>query len=190
MARHLRAAFAAALLALLPAIAAAQSSGASGASAPSPQGEPFVLGAILRVVARSLGSEAVVGRVDSLRGEWVVLDTVAPRMDGSLFEANIVPVDQYRFVAIRAQDMRTVDVRTGNSKFGGMVRYGLFGVGIGGLVGALSNGQGINPSGADFLSGFVIGGTVGGLVGGTLGYLTGKDSWLRIPPPYYLNAPR
>ena len=187
MERHLRATFAAAFLALLPALAAAQ---ASGASAPSPQGEPFVLGAILRVAARSLGSEAVVGRVDSLRGEWVVLDTVAPRMDGSLFEANVVPVDQYRFVAIRAQDMRTVDVRTGNSKFGGMIRYGLIGVGIGGLVGALSNGQGINPSGADFLSGFVIGGTMGGVVGGTLGYLTGKDSWLRIPPPYYLNAPR
>ncbi len=185
--RRLRTSLLAALVAVAPALASAQ---ASGASAPSPQNEPFVLGAILRVVARSLGPDPIIGRVDSLRGEWVVLDTVAPRQDGSLFEANVVPIDQFRFVAVRAQDMRTVDVRTGNSKFGGMLRYGLIGAGVGGAVGALSNGQGINPSGADFASGFVIGGAVGGIIGGTLGYLSGKDSWQRIPPPYYLNAPR
>jgi hypothetical protein len=189
IARGLRRVGLAFAFALLPALAGAQASGA-GAPATTPHNEPFVLGAVLRIAARSLGSDPIVGRVDTLRGEWVVLDTVAPRMDGGLFQDNIVPVDQYRFVAIRAQDIRTVDVRTGTSKVGGMVRYGLIGVGVGGLVGALSNGQGINPSGADFASGFVIGGIAGGIIGGTLGYLSGKDSWQRVPPPYYLNAPR
>ena len=187
--RGLRLAFLGIACVALPTLSGAQSP-ASGTSAAVPQNEPFVLGAVLRIVARSLGSEPIVGRVDSLRGEWVVLDTVAPRMDGGLFQDNVVPVDQYRFVAIRAQDMRLVDVRTGNSKVGGMLRYGLIGLGIGGLVGALSNGQGINPSGADFASGFVIGGVAGGIIGGSLGFLSGKDSWQRIPPPYYLNAPR
>ena len=170
-----------------PALARAQQ---SGAEAPTVHKEPFVLGAVLRIVARSLGSDPIIGRVDSLRGEWVVLDTVAPRMDGGLFEANTVPVDQFRYVALRAQDLRTVEVRTGTSKAGGLIRYGLLGAGVGGLVGALSNGQGINPSGADFASGFVIGSIAGGLIGGTLGYLSGKDSWRMISPPYYLNAPR
>ena len=189
IARGLRHALFLVACAAMPTVGGAQSSG-SGTSAAVPQNEPFVLGTVLRIVARSLGSEPIVGRVDSLRGEWVVLDTVAPRMDGGLFQDNIVPVDRFRFVALRAQDIRTVDVRTGNSKLGGMARYGLIGLGVGGLVGALSNGQGINPSGADFASGFVIGGVAGGLIGGTLGYLSGKDNWQRIPPPYYLNAPR
>ncbi len=189
IARRARAAITALAVALLPASAGAQ---ASGASSPArvPQNEPFVLGAVLRIVARSLGSDPIIGRVDSLRGEWVVLDTVAPRQGGGLFDANIVPVDQYRFVAIRAQDMRSVDVRTGTSKTGGLIRYGLIGAGAGGLVGALSNGQGVNPNGSDFVSGFVIGGIAGGIIGGTLGYFSGKDSWEKIAPPYYLNAPR
>jgi hypothetical protein len=179
-----------AVAALLPAAASGQQSGASAPAPSAPQNEPFVLGAVLKVVARSIGSDPVVGRVDSLRGEWVVLDTVAPRMDGGLFESNVVPVDRYRFLAVRAQDIRSVEVRTGNSKLTGMIKYGLIGFGIGGAIGGLSNGQGYNPSGADFFRGFLIGGTAGGLIGGTLGYMSGNDNWRKVPGPYYLNAPR
>jgi hypothetical protein len=190
IARAARALLLVAAIATLPAPAVSQQSGASAPSGPSPHNEPFVLGAVLKIVARSLGSEPVVGRVDTLRGEWVVLDTVAPRMDGGLFESNTVPVDRFRFLAVRAQDIRSVEVRLGNSKVTGIFKYGLIGAGVGGLVGGLSNGQGINPQGSDFLSGFLIGASVGGIIGGTLGYFSGNDHWQKIPGPYYLNAPR
>ena len=108
---------------------------------------------------------------------------------GGLFEANVVPVDRFRYVSLRAQDIRSVEVREGTSKTGGMIRYGLIGMGVGGLVGALSNGQAVNPTGNDFASGFVVGGIAGAVIGGTLGYLSGKDTWIKVPGPYYLNAP-
>ncbi|MBI3790979.1 MAG: hypothetical protein HY275_08880 [Gemmatimonadetes bacterium] len=177
-------------VAAFPIAARAQQSATAAPQPGAVHNEPFVLGAVLKIVARSLGSDPVVGRVDSLRGEWVVLDTVAPRMDGGLFESNTVPVDRFRFLAVRAQDIRSVEVRTGNSKLTGVLKYGLIGAGVGGLVGGLSNGQGVNPSGADFLSGFLIGASVGGVVGGTLGYFSGNDHWKKVPGPYYLNEPR
>ena len=194
IAARLCAVVAAVSLAALPAAAPAQQSGTSSPRAasaePSVHNLPFVLGAVLKVVSRSLGSDPVVGRVDSLRGEWVVLDTVAPRLDGGLFEANIVPVDQFRYVAVRAQDLRSVEVREGVSKVGGMIRYGLIGLAVGGVVGGLSNGQGVGDSGGGFGAGFVIGGAAGAIIAGTLGYLSGRDLWRIVPGPYYLNAPR
>ena len=187
---RLRAVLALSALVILPSLSTAQPAGTTApALGAAVHNAPFLMGAVLRVVARSLGSEPIVGRVDSLRGEWVVLDTVAPRLNGGLFEANVVPVDQFRYVSLRAQDIRSVEVREGTSKTGGMIRYGLIGMGVGGLVGALSNGQAVNPTGNDFASGFVVGGIAGAVIGGTLGYLSGKDTWIKVPGPYYLNAP-
>ena len=191
-AARLRAAVVAGAVALLPAVALAQQSGTSSppAAEPSVHNLPFVLGAVLKIVARSLGSDPVVGRVDSLRGEWVVLDTVAPRLDGGLFEANIVPVDQFRYVAVRAQDLRSVEVREGVSRASGVLRFGLIGLAVGGVVGGLSNGQGVSDSGGGFGPGFLVGGAAGAIIGGTLGYLSGHDLWRKVEGPYYLNAPR
>ena len=68
------------LCAAAPTLACAQQTSVPAATtAPDPHNAPFVKGAVLRITARTLGSEPIVGLVDSLRGDVVVLDTVAPR---------------------------------------------------------------------------------------------------------------
>lgn len=150
--------------------------------------QPFVIGNVLRVVARSLGPEPIVGTVDSLRGDVVVLDTIRPR-NGGLFDSGIVPVDAFRFVAVRAADLRTVDLRTGTSRSGGAVRTGIWGAVIGGTTLAIGNLPQRNPSLSDFAGGFAIGAAIGGGIGALIGSYNGRERWQRISGPYYLSAP-
>lgn len=183
-----------ALLAL--AIAAAPSTGAAQAvAAPANppaaevQNQPFVLGNVLRVVARSLGPEPIVGIVDSIRGDVVVLDTIKPRQTGGLFESGIVPVDAFRYVAVRASDLRTVEIRTGTSRSGGAISSGIWGALIGGAVLGVGNLPQRNPTVGDFAGGFAVGAALGGGIGAMLGYYSGRERWQRISGPYYLSAP-
>lgn len=177
-------------IATAPATIAAQAV-AAPASSPSAEvhNQPFVLGNVLRVVARSLGPEPIVGIVDSLRGDVVVLDTIKPRQTGGLFESAIVPVDAFRYVAVRASDLRTVELRTGTSRSGGAISSGLWGAVIGGAVMGLGNLPQRNPSVGDFVGGFAVGAALGGGIGAMLGYYSGREHWQRISGPYYLSAP-
>lgn len=159
------------------------------ATAPDPHNAPFIKGAILRITARTLGSEPVVGLVDSLRGDVVVLDTVAPRANGGLFGGSVVPVDEYRYIAIRAGDMRQVEVREGTSRASGAWRYGMWGALIGGVVLGVGNAPQINPSGSDFVAGFVPGAITGAVIGTVYGMYSGRERWKKVEGPYYLSAP-
>lgn len=151
--------------------------------------QPFVLGNVLRVVARSLGPEPIVGTVDSLRGDVVVLDTIKPRGGGGLFNSGIVPVDAFRYVAVRASDLRTVDLRTGTSRSGGAVSSGLWGALIGGTILGVGNLPQRNPGLGDFVGGFAVGAALGGGIGVLVGSYNGREHWQRISGPYYLSAP-
>ena len=158
-------------------------------TAPDPHNAPFIKGAILRITARTLGSEPVVGIVDSLRGDVVVLDTVGPRSAGGLFSGGVVPVDEYRYIAIRAGDMRQVEVREGTSRSSGAYRYGLWGALIGGVVFGVGNSPQMNPSGQDFVNGFIPGAITGAVIGTVYGMYNGRERWKKIDGPYYLSAP-
>ena len=172
-----------------PTVAYAQQPGTPAPAAPDPHNAPFVKGAILRITARTLGSEPVVGTVDSLRGDVVVLDTVAPRTSGGLFSGGTVPVDEYRYIAIRAGDMRQVEVREGTSKISGAWRYGMWGALIGGVVFGIGNAPQTNPSASDFVAGFVPGAITGAVIGTAYGMYSGRERWKKIDGPYYLSAP-
>ena len=184
------------LLGALPALACAQRTAAPAAPpvAPAtatadPHNHPFDIGNVLRVVARSLGPEPIVGTVDSLRGDVVVLDTVANRQSEGLFASGIVPVDQYRYVALRAADLRTVELRTGNSRSAGAARSGIYGALIGGVVLGVGNLPQRNPGIGDFFGSFAAGAALGGGIGLLVGTYNGRERWQRIEGPYYLNAP-
>lgn len=172
----------------VPATADAQQT-STPVPATEPHNAPFVKGAILRITARTLGSEPVVGLVDSLRGDVVVLDTVAPRANGGLFGGSVIPVDEYRYIAIRAGDMRQVEVREGTSKASGAWRYGAWGALIGGVVFGLGNAPQTNPSGADFVNGFVPGAITGAVIGTVYGVYNGRERWKKVDGPYYLSVP-
>ena len=172
-----------------PASAGAQQTN-TPAPAPDPHNAPFIKGAILRITARTLGSEPVVGLVDSLRGDVVVLDTVAPHAGGGLFGGAVIPVDEYRYIAIRAGDMRQVEVREGTSRASGAWRYGAWGALIGGVVFGIGNAPQTNPSGADFVAGFVPGAITGAVIGTVYGMYNGRERWKKVEGPYYLSAPR
>ena len=163
--------------------------GVTVAATPDPHNHPFEIGNVLRVVARSLGPEPIVGTVDSLRGDVVVLDTIAPRQNAGLFNSGIVPVDQFRYVAVRATDLRTVELRTGSSRSQGAVRSGIYGALIGGLVLGVGNLPQRNPGLGDFVGGFAAGAALGGGIGVLIGTYSGRERWQRIDGPYYLNAP-
>ena len=182
------------LLATLPALACAQRTSAPSpapatTTTGNPHNHPFGIGNVLRIVARSLGPEPIVGTVDSLRGDVVVLDTIAPRQGAGLFNSGIVPVDQYRYVAVRAGDLRTVDIRTGTSRSAGAARYGIYGALIGGVVLGVGNLPQRNPGLGDFVGGFAAGAALGGGIGLLIGTYNGRERWQRIAGPYYLSAP-
>lgn len=178
------------LIGAAPSMVVAQ---AVAAPANQPSGEvhsqPFVLGNVLRVVARSLGPDPIVGIVDSLRGDVVVLDTIKPRQSGGLFESGIVPVDAFRYVAVRASDLRTVELRTGTSRTGGAISSGLWGAVIGGAVMGVGNLPQRNPTVGDFAGGFAVGAALGGGIGALVGYYSGRERWQRFSGPYYLSVP-
>ena len=154
-----------------------------------PHNHPFALGNVLRVVSRALGPEPIVGTVDSLRGDVVVLDTVTHRQHSGLFTAGVVPVDQFRYVALRAADLRAVELRTGTSRSRGAVRNGIMGALIGGVVLGFGNLPQRNPGLGDFVGGFAAGAAVGGGIGVLIGSYSGQERWQRIEGPFYLSAP-
>jgi hypothetical protein len=166
-------------------------SGASSSSPvePDPHNEPFVLGRRLRVAAPVFGQYDIVGYVDSLVGDVVVLDTMLPRSQRGLFDAGPVVIDRFRRVRVRVGDIREVYQSNGVTRTGATIRYAIIGGVATGVIFGLSNSKQYNPSLKDVWTEFIPGFIVGAVIGGGIGAYTGRERWALIPGPYYLDSP-
>lgn len=156
---------------------------ASVARAQEPASSPGIfVGTRVRVFAPDLRSDRYVGRVDSLDGTTMVLDTAGARIRMGL-DMGPVLVDQYRKVAIRIASIERIEISGGRTVRAATARGVALGAIIGGIVWGLGNLPEINPSAKDFVRGFPVGAIVGGVVGGAVGYGLGGESWLpaRVP---------
>ncbi len=173
--------------AALPATARAQTPGA--AVVPDPHNEPFVLGRRLRLQAPVFGPNDIVGMVDSLVGDVVVLDTMLPRAQRGLFDGGTIPVERYRRIRLRVGDIKEVYTSGGVARTGAIVKYGLVtGLSAGVLFG-VSGSQQYNPTLGDMAAHFVPGFIIGALAGGAVGAYNGRERWTLVPGPYYLDSP-
>lgn len=163
--------------------------GAQAAIAPDPRQEPFILGRRLKISAPVLGQYDVIGIVDSLVGDVVVLDTMLPRERRGLFDGGTVPVEQFRRVRVRVGDVKEAWVSDGVRRGSAFVRYTLIGGLAGGLLFGVSGSQQFNPTlkqmGENAIPGAILGGGIGALVG----LYNGREQWRLIPGPYYLDSP-
>jgi hypothetical protein len=181
-----------AVAAVAPAMAVAQSPAPPAApvvGSPDPRQEPFVLGRRLKIAAPVLGQYEVIGIVDSLLGDIVVLDTMLPRDRRGLFDGGTVPVEEFRRVRVRVADVKSAWVSDGVRRGSATVRYSLIGGLIGGALFGLSGGQQYNPTLAQMRDGAIPGFLLGGGVGALVGVYNGREIWRLIPGPYYLDSP-
>lgn len=156
---------------------------------PDPRQEPFVLGRRLKLAAPVLGQYEVIGIVDSLLGDIVVLDTMLPRERRGLFDGGTVPVEQFRRIRVRVADVKSAWVSDGVRRGSATLRYALIGGAIGGALFGLSGGQQYNPTLAQMREGAIPGFFAGAGVGGLVGILNGREIWRLVPGPYYLDSP-
>lgn len=138
---------------------------------------PVSIGTRVRIYAPSLRSDPYTGRVASVRGDTVVLDTAGERTRLG-FDMGPVLVDQYRRVTIPLSTVEAVEVSAGRSH----VRPALKGAVLGGLalglINGLQSGSQINPTLKQIASGVPSGAIVGAILGGTIGYLLGSERWV------------
>lgn len=154
-----------------------------------PRQEPFVLGRRLKIMAPVLGQYDVIGIVDSLIGDIVVLDTMLPRERRGLFDGGTVPVEQFRRVRVRVGDVKSAWVSDGVRRGSATVRYALIGGLAGGLLFGVSGSQQFNPTLKQMGENAVPGAMLGGGIGVIVGLYNGREQWRLVPGPYYLDSP-
>jgi hypothetical protein len=154
-----------------------------------PRQEPFVLGRRLKIGAPVFGQYEIIGIVDSLIGDLVVLDTMLPRERRGLFDGGTVPVEQFRRVRVRVGDVRQAWVSNGVQRTGAVIRYASFGALGGGLLFGISGSQQYNPTLKEIGRNAVPGAIIGGLLGAFIGAYNGRERWTLVPGPYYLDSP-
>jgi hypothetical protein len=169
-------------LALAPDLSAQQGPEVAPAS-------PFVLGRRLRLVVPLFGTRDVVGAVDSLIGDVVVMDTTTPREQRGLFGGGAIPVEDFRRVRVRVGDIRSVYASRGIQRTGAAVRYGIYGALGGALLFGVSGAPQFNPTFGDVVQAAGPGAVVGGVIGAAIGLLSGRERWTLIPGPYTLDSP-
>lgn len=178
-----------AALAAVPAVAAAQAAPPPAEVPADPRQEPFVLGRRLKIGAPVFGQYEIIGVVDSLIGDLVVLDTMLPRERRGLFDGGTVPVEQFRRVRVRVGDVRQAWVSNGIQRTAAVIRYASFGAIGGGLLFGISGSQQFNPSLREIGRNAVPGAITGGLIGALIGAYNGRERWTLVPGPYYLDSP-
>lgn len=161
----------------------------AGPIAADPRQEPFILGRRLKILAPVLGQYDVIGIVDSLIGDVVVLDTMLPRERRGLFDGGTVPVEQFRRVRVRVGDVKSAWTSNGVRRGSATVRYALIGGLAGGLLFGVSGSQQFNPTLKDMGENAVPGAIVGGAIGAFVGIYNGREIWTLVPGPYYLDSP-
>ncbi|MDX2182497.1 MAG: hypothetical protein SFW08_00805 [Gemmatimonadaceae bacterium] len=180
------------LLATIAALPVALSTSAAQAPAEvpvDPRQEPFVLGRRLKIGAPVFGQYEIIGVVDSLIGDLVVLDTMLPRERRGLFDGGTVPVEQFRRVRVRVGDVRQAWVSNGVQRTGAVIRYATFGALGGGLLFGISGSQQFNPTLREVGRNAVPGAIIGGALGAFIGAYNGRERWTLVPGPYYLDSP-
>jgi len=158
------------------ALVTAFSAGFAALSAQAPSNSPVRIGERVRVTVPSMGTDPIVGVVDSLRETVVVLDT-AVHEHHLFLDPGPPTIDKFRRVSIPYDDIRTLEVSAGRSKKKGMI----VGATIGAIVGAISFGFGntpqYNPGWSDVKKGIPYGIAIGAPVGAAIGYLLGRERW-------------
>lgn len=163
--------------------------GTAGAATYDPRQEPFVLGRRLKIAAPVLGQFEVIGIVDSLIGDIVVLDTMLPRERRGLFDGGTVPVEGFRRVRVRVGDVKSAWTSDGVQRGTATVRYTLIGGLAGGLLFGISGSQQYNPTLREMGNNAVPGAIAGGAIGALVGLYNGREIWRLVPGPYYLDSP-
>lgn len=168
---------------------AAQTPPAAPTATADPRQEPFFLGRRLKLRAPVFGQFEVIGIVDSLIGDIVVLDTMLPRERRGLFDGGTIPVETFRRVRVRVGDVKEAWVSGGVRRGSAVIRYALIGGLAGGLLFGISGSQQFNPTLREMGQNAVPGAFVGGGIGAVVGLYNGRESWRLVPGPYYLDSP-
>lgn len=136
----------------------------------------LVPGARVRIGLRAYRGLRVEGIVDSVLARSIVVDTAA-RRQFLIFSAGPMLLDQYRLTRVRMEEIETVEVSAGNSRWRGALRWGLIAAALGAGVNALANSPERNPTSRDMLQSATEGAVLGAVLGGTFGYLQGREQW-------------
>lgn len=167
-----------AALAIAASIACMTSAGAQSTdSARGPE-----VGTRVRVFAPELRTDRYVGRIKSIDGSVMVLDTGEVRTVLGM-ESGPILVDQYRRVTIRLSTIEAIEVSGGRTARGAMTRGAVLGAIAGGILFGLGSMPEVNPDANDFMRGVPVGLVVGGLGGAMIGWGIGSERWLpaRVP---------
>jgi hypothetical protein len=142
------------------------------------------VGSRVRVFAPELRIDRYVGRIQTLDGSVMVLDTGEVRSVLGM-ESGPVLVDQYRLVTIRLSTIETLEVSGGRTVRGTMWKGAIFGAIIGGVLFGLGAMPEVNPGAQDFIKGIPPGLLVGAIGGAVVGWGIGGERWLptSIPSP-------
>lgn len=140
------------------------------------------VGTRVRVFAPELRTDRYVGRIKSLDGSVMVLDTGEVRTVLGM-ESGPILVDEYRRVTIRLSTIEAIEVSGGRTARGSVVRGAVLGAIAGGILFGLGSMPEVNPDANDFMRGVPVGLLVGGLGGAVIGWGIGSERWLpaRVP---------
>jgi hypothetical protein len=142
------------------------------------------VGSRVRVFAPELRLDKYVGRIQTIDGSVMVLDTGEVRTVLGM-ESGPVLVDQYRLVTIRLSTIEALEVSGGRTVRGTMWKGAIFGALVGGVLFGLGAMPEVNPTASDFIGGVPLGLLVGGLGGAVVGWGIGGERWLpsSLPVP-------
>jgi hypothetical protein len=140
------------------------------------------IGARVRVFAPDLRIDRYIGRIKSLDGSVMVLDTGEVRTVLGM-ESGPILVDQFRRVTIRLSTIQAIDVSGGRTARNAMVRGAVFGALAGAVLFGLGSMPEVNPDANDFMRGVPVGLAVGAIGGAVIGFGVGGERWLpaRVP---------
>ena len=140
------------------------------------------IGTRVRVFAPDLRTDRYVGRIKSLDGSVMVLDTGEVRTVLGM-ESGPILVDQFRRVTIRLSTIQAIDVSGGRTARSAVMRGAVFGALAGAVLFGLGSMPEVNPNANDFMKGVPIGLAVGAVGGGIIGFGIGGERWVpaRVP---------
>ena len=140
------------------------------------------VGRRVRVFAPELRTDRYVGRIKSIDGSVMVLDTGEVRTVLGM-ESGPVLVDQFRRVTIRLSTIEALEVSGGRTVRGTMMRGAVFGALAGAVLFGLGSMPEVNPDANDFMRGVPVGLAVGVIGGAVIGWGVGGERWLpaRVP---------
>ncbi|HEU4565737.1 MAG TPA: hypothetical protein VFS05_13845 [Gemmatimonadaceae bacterium] len=135
----------------------------------------------LRLHAPTVARERIVGTIEEIRRDTIVIDTTDAASANRLFFPSTVVVERYRRVSVPLADVGAVEASRGRNKILGAMRGGIRGAFIAGALGgvaALSGNGGKGLRFRDFAAGFGEGAVIGFSIGVPFGYTRGLEQWV------------